>query len=92
MTVTGYLTAPVSTLVSRRVEARADVHSLTLTRDPVEFAAMQRRLALSNITDLQPRWYVTVLFGTHPAPPWRIAMARTWAAIRHLPEPPPAAG
>jgi STE24 endopeptidase len=84
-----YLTAPASTLVSRRIEARADVHSLELTRDPAGFAAMQRRLAASNISDLRPRWYRTALFATHPAPPWRIAMARVWARQHGLPGPPP---
>jgi STE24 endopeptidase len=88
VTVGGYLTAPASTLVSRRIEARADVHSLTLTRDPAAFAAMQRRLAATNISDLRPRWYRTVLFATHPAPPWRIAMARAWARGNGLPGPP----
>ena len=28
------------------------------------------------------------LFATHPAPPWRIAMARAWARGNGLPEPP----
>ena len=52
---------------------------------------MQRRLALSNISDLRPRWYRTVLFATHPSPPWRIAVARAWAKQHHLPGPPPQA-
>jgi STE24 endopeptidase len=90
VTAAGYLTAPVTTLVSRRMEARADVHSLDLTRDAIGFAAMERRLAVTNISDLRPRWYRTVLFASHPAPPWRIAMARTWAQLRGLPSPPPA--
>jgi STE24 endopeptidase len=89
VTAGSYLTGPASTLVSRRIEARADVHSLTLTRDPATFAAMQRRLAVTNISDLRPRWYRTVWFDTHPAPPWRIAMARTWARMQGLPGPPP---
>ncbi len=40
------LTGPLQTLVSRRVEARADLHSLDLTRDPGTFVASERRLAL----------------------------------------------
>ncbi|HKG50896.1 MAG TPA: M48 family metalloprotease [Actinomycetales bacterium] len=86
-TIGGYLAAPASTLVSRRTEARADLHALNLTRDPEGFAGMQRRLATSNISDLQPRWYRTLLFATHPAPPWRIAMARAWAQEHGLPGP-----
>jgi STE24 endopeptidase len=73
--------------VSRRIEARADVHALTLTRDPPAFADMQRQLATADISDLRPRWYRELLFETHPSPPWRIAMARTWAHVRGLPEP-----
>jgi STE24 endopeptidase len=92
VTAAGYVTGPASTLVSRRIEARADVHSLTLTRDPAAFAEMQRRLAVTNISDLRPRWYRTVWFATHPAPPWRIAMARTWARLHGLQGPPPVSG
>ncbi|HET8614051.1 MAG TPA: M48 family metalloprotease [Actinomycetales bacterium] len=85
------VTAPASTLVSRRIEARADVHSLDLTRDVEGFAQMQRRLAVTNLSDLQPGWWRTALFATHPAPPWRIAMARAWAQQHGLPGPQPVA-
>jgi STE24 endopeptidase len=85
----GYVAAPASTLVSRRIEASADVHALELTRDPVTFAAMQRELAVVNISDLQPRWYRTLLYQTHPSPPWRIALARAWAQRHGTPAPPP---
>jgi STE24 endopeptidase len=81
------VTAPASTLVSRRSEARADVHSLDLTRAVEGFAQMQRRLAVTNLSDLQPGWWRTALFSTHPSPPWRIAMARAWAQQHGLPGP-----
>ena len=71
---------PVQSLVSRRIEARADVHALDLTRDPDTFVAMQRRLALTNL--LRPRpaaGGATVWFATHPTAPQRIALARSWA-------------
>ena len=35
------LASPVQNLVSRRIEARADYHSLHLTNDPKDFVAMQ---------------------------------------------------
>jgi STE24 endopeptidase len=89
LAVGGYLTAPVSTLVSRRIEASADVHALELTGDPVAFAGMQRRLAVANISDLQPRWYRTALYQTHPSPPWRVALARAWAGQHDVPGPSP---
>ena len=79
--------APASTLVSRRIEARADVHALDLTQDVRGFAQMQRRLAVTNLSDLQPAWWRTALFSTHPSAPWRVAMARAWAQQHGLPGP-----
>jgi hypothetical protein len=79
--------APASTVVSRRIEARADVHSLDLTRDVEGFAEMQRRLAVTNLSDLQPAWWRTAFFATHPSAPWRIGLARAWARQHGLPGP-----
>ncbi|MFC4059764.1 M48 family metallopeptidase [Planomonospora corallina] len=81
------LSGPAQNLVSRQIEARADAHALDLTRDPAMFAAMQRRLAVSNISDLSPDVVERVLYASHPAIPERIAMARSWAALNGLPEP-----
>ena len=74
-----YVAAPVTTLVSRRIEAAADVHALQLTGDVAAFQRMQHDLATSNLTRLRPAWWQTMLFATHPAPAWRIAMADAWA-------------
>lgn len=82
------LTGPVGNLVSRRIEARADVHSLDLTRDPATFADSERRLALTNLSDLEPHPVQYGLFFTHPSTPERIAIARTWARVHGVPEPP----
>ncbi len=87
VTVVATLSGPVSTLVSRRIEARADVHSLDLTRDPQTFAATERRLAITNLSDLDPPPLIYGLFYTHPTVPERIALARTWARAHGLPEP-----
>jgi STE24 endopeptidase len=87
--VGSFVVAPASTLVSRRIEARADVHALDLTRDVEGFAQMQRRLAVTNLSDLQPSWWQTAFFATHPSPPWRVAMARAWAQQHGLPGPRP---
>jgi STE24 endopeptidase len=86
------IAGPVQMLVSRRIEARADVHALTLTRDPAAFAAMQRRLAVRNVSALDPNPVVFALFASHPSAPQRIALARRWAAGVGLPVPPPLAG
>jgi STE24 endopeptidase len=89
--VVGFAFSPVQTLVSRRIEARADVHALDLTRDPETFAQMQRRLAVSNLSDLDPPPLVYLLFATHPTAPQRIALARNWALVHGAPPPPPLA-
>lgn len=89
LAVGGWLAAPAANLVSRRIEARADVHSLELTHDPTTFANMQRGLAVANISDIAPRWYRELLFETHPSPAWRVALGRAWADENGLPEPPP---
>ena len=75
----GFVTSPVQTLVSRRIEARADVHSLELTRDADTFVESEKRLATTNLSDLDPHPLVYALFFTHPTAPERIALARTWA-------------
>ncbi len=90
--VLGAASGPVQLLVSRRIEAAADVHALDLTRDPETFVAMQRRLAVRNLSDLDPPLTVYVLFASHPTPPERIALARSWARAMGIgePAPPPA--
>lgn len=76
------LSVPAQNLVSRQVETRADEHSLNLTGDPAGFVQMQRRLSVSNLSDLRPNPIVYALFATHPSGPQRIALARDWAS-RH---------
>ncbi|MFI0407193.1 M48 family metallopeptidase [Actinomadura sp. 3N508] len=83
------LGAPAQNLVSRRIEARADAHALNLTRDPATFVSMQHELSVRNISDLNPDAMEYLLWLTHPPGPDRIAMARTWARLHHVPEPPP---
>lgn len=75
------LATPVELLVSRRIEARADVHALDLVRDPTGQIAMQHRLAVANLADLDPDPIVYGLFASHPTPPERMAIARDWAKI-----------
>jgi STE24 endopeptidase len=87
VTALATVTGPVSSLVSRRIEARADVHSLDLSRDPQSFVAAERRLALTHLSDLDPPTLIYGLFYTHPTTPERIALARTWARAHGVPEP-----
>lgn len=87
MSIATVLSGPAQNVVSRHVEARADVHALDLTRDPKTFIAMQKRLATTNISDLAPDVMEYVLYASHPTAPERIAMARSWARLNRLPEP-----
>ena len=82
------LASPVQNLVSRRIEARADYHSLHLTNDPKDFVAMQHDLAVTNISGLDPSRWRYWLFATHPTAPERIAMGRAWASEYGAPVPP----
>ena len=87
--VTSLLTTPLQSWASRRIEARADVHALELTRDPTTFTQMQRRLALASKADLTPNPISSALFGTHPTTAQRMATARAWAMNNDVPVPPP---
>ncbi|MFF7456921.1 M48 family metalloprotease [Kitasatospora sp. NPDC008115] len=78
----GALSGPVQCAVSRTVETRADRHALELTGDPEQFIAMQRRLALTNVSDVDPPRVLELLFATHPSATRRIAAARAWQARR----------
>ncbi|NEK84540.1 M48 family metallopeptidase [Blastococcus saxobsidens] len=81
VSVGGLLGTPLQNLVSRQIEARADVHALDLTRDPEAFIAMQRRLSTTNLGDPDPpaawHWY----FGSHPTAAQRIALAQDWQRL-----------
>ncbi|MEV7771015.1 M48 family metallopeptidase [Kitasatospora sp. NPDC086791] len=83
----GALSGPAQCAVSRRIEARADRHALELTGDAEQFVAMQRRLALVNVSDVDPPRLLELLFATHPSATRRIAAARTWQAARGRPTP-----
>ena len=82
LTAVGTLVAtPVQNLVSRHVEARADLHALDLTGDAAAFIEMQRRLAETNVSDPSPpapwQWF----FGSHPTAAQRIALAEDWLRL-----------
>jgi STE24 endopeptidase len=50
---------------------------------------MQHELSVRNISDLKPDAMEYLLWLTHPSGPDRIAMARDWARMHHVKEPPP---
>ncbi len=91
VSVLGFVSGPAQAAYSRQVETRADVVALDLTRDPGTFAAMQRTLALRSLADVDPPRALYLAFATHPTPPGRIALARTWAVLQGQEPPPPLA-
>lgn len=85
LAVAGLLLGPAQNLLSRRIEARADTFALDLSRRPGVFAAMQRRLALTNLADLDPGPVPYLLFASHPTTVQRIAAAYAFARAADLP-------
>jgi Zn-dependent protease with chaperone function len=67
---------PFETWLSRRWERAADRFALDLTADGEALERMHRRLALTNLADLDPPPLLYGLLFTHPTPPERIAAAR----------------
>lgn len=81
--VLGLLGSPLGAALSRRWERQADAFSLELTRDLETFESTHRRLALSNLADLDPPRLLYLAWFSHPTPPERITAAQ---AIR-IPAP-----
>jgi STE24 endopeptidase len=82
------VSSPVQNMVSRKIEARADYHSLQLTKDPKDFVEMQHELSVTNLSGLNPNRWRYLLFADHPTPPERIAMGRAWGAQHGIVVPP----
>ena len=85
--VLGAVAGPLFNAYSRRIERRADQFGMDLTRDPAAVITTWRRLAVSNLADLEPHPVTVLLFATHPPIPARLAHARQWAA-EHRPRQP----
>jgi STE24 endopeptidase len=81
VSVGGLVSTPVQNLVSRQVEARADLRALDLTGDAGAFAAMQRELAATNLSDPDPPAAWQWFFGSHPTGAQRIAFAKDWQRL-----------
>ncbi|HEX3825717.1 MAG TPA: M48 family metalloprotease [Sporichthyaceae bacterium] len=88
----GAVTLPPTLLVSRRIEARADIHALNLTRDPATLISLQQLIAVRNLADLNPPWPAVLFHADHPTGPQRIADARTWAVLHGVPDTAPGNG
>src|SRR5438876_7260352 len=66
---------PALTGISRRWERAADRYSLELTDDRAAYATVFRRLAQTNLTDVDPPRLLYLLLFTHPTRPERLAAA-----------------
>jgi STE24 endopeptidase len=71
--------APVSNLVSRRMEAEADWKALEVTQNPAALEQLMAGLSDSSLGDPDPPAWTELFLGTHPALADRVAMARAWA-------------
>ena len=78
-TLAGLVAGPAQGFVSRRIEARADIHALALTGDPATFEAMQRRLGTVNLSDPDPPAWEYLISASHPSTVERMAAARAYA-------------
>lgn len=77
-----FATQIASNSLSRSVERNADAHALDLTADPAAFIAVERKLAIDNVSEPDPPRWAHVLFGTHPTTIDRIGAGLTWSRER----------
>jgi STE24 endopeptidase len=81
MAVGTLISTPAQNLVSRHIEARADVHALDLTEDPRALVDLQRQLARTNLSDPDPPAAWQWFFGSHPTTAQRITAAEDWERL-----------
>ncbi|MDH2416761.1 M48 family metallopeptidase [Nocardioides sp. CER19] len=70
------LALPLQNTISRQIETRADVAALETTKDADAFVNLQRKLALSSLSDPTPASWSQFWFGSHPTALQRIALAK----------------
>jgi len=78
MAVAQTITLPLSNWMSRRAEGAADAAALEYTADPETFVAMQRALAVANLSQPDPPRWAQALWGTHPSAVERIGLGLAW--------------
>ncbi|HKO38743.1 MAG TPA: M48 family metalloprotease [Solirubrobacterales bacterium] len=69
---------PLLNLSSRRQEASADWAALEATRDPAAARGLIRQLSTESLSDPDPAFWVSALYGSHPTMIDRIGMAYAW--------------
>ena len=79
LTVVAFVIGLAGAWLSRKVEARADAFALELTEDPRALIELQRRLALTNLSDPDPSGPLERALRTHPSTVDRIGAAISFA-------------
>jgi STE24 endopeptidase len=69
------VTGPAANALSRRWEQNADRFALELTHNQAAYEQAYRRLAATNLSDLDPPKLIYLLLFTQPTPPQRLAAA-----------------
>jgi STE24 endopeptidase len=73
-----FVTLPVQTAFTRRLEAEADWVALNTTREPGAMTGLFQRLRRLSRAEPDPPGWDQFLFGDHPSVMQRIEMARAW--------------
>jgi STE24 endopeptidase len=84
--VAGLAILPITTAVSRAIEARTDRFALELTGNGDAYASALRRLATEHLADPDPSRWVVFLLYSHPPLARRIEAAETYARGRRRTE------
>ena len=71
-------TAPLSSAISRRMEAESDWKALQVTHDPAGLEDLMVEFSKTGLGDPDPPRWSQLVFGTHPTLADRVAMARAW--------------
>ena len=79
LALVSFVVGCASNVLSRRVEASADTFALRLTEEPAAFIALERRLAVSNVSQPDPPALTQLLFATHPTTVERIAAGEAYS-------------
>lgn len=73
-----FVTLPLQTAFSRRIESEADWVALNTTHDPAAMTGLFQRLGRLSRAQPDPPGWDQFLFGDHPSVMQRIAMAKAW--------------
>ena len=71
------LATPVVNALSHRYEAEADWLALQATHDPASGVALEQTFVTTSLSDPDPPGWTIFLYGSHPTPIQRIAMAES---------------